>query len=99
MKMSDYEDAYDEIEWSISVVNQYALDMQVEKDRFRLPIRKNTFIGDVAYLPRDEEFNRKEDVNLILRFDTGYLPVKTPSASVEKVDKDLVEISYTEDNS
>lgn len=94
MKRSEYQDKYKDIDWEISKVNQYAVDLHLQEFTFRIPIRKNTFIGDVAYLPRDKDFNKKRKVNLILRFDSGYLPVKTPSASIEKAGDRQVIISY-----
>lgn len=95
MEFSEYRDKYSDIEWEISKVNQYAIDLYIEEHTFRIPVRRDTFVGDVAYLPRDRDFNKKKILNLILRFDTDYLPVKSPDASIEEAGKNEIRISYT----
>mgnify|MGYP007124875976 CR=1 FL=1 len=97
MDREEYNEEFSNIEFSISEVNQYALDVEVCGKRVRVPVR-DSIAGDVAYLPRDESFAVKKEVKNVLKFDSNYLPVSTPFASVDdeqdEEDDNLVTVSY-----
>lgn len=97
MDRDEYDEEFSDLDFSISKVNQYALDVEIRDKTVRVPVR-DSIVGDVAYLPRDESFTVKEAVKNVLKFDSDYLPVSTPFASVdEKQDddsEDLVTVSY-----
>ena len=94
MKESEYRDRFGDIEWDISVVNQYVVEVQFNDKNIRVPTR-DCIVGPVAYLPRDEEFSLKTEARLILRFDSDYLPVSTPSAVIEEDSEGSVIILYS----
>jgi len=96
MDRDEYDEKFSNLYFSISKVNQYALDVEIHDEKVRVPVR-DSIVGDVAYLPRDESFTIKEEVKNVLKFDSDYLPVSTPFASVDEQDidsDDLVTVSY-----
>lgn len=93
MERSEYNEKFGDLEFNVSAVNQYVLKIYFESNVIHIPTR-DSIAGMVAYLPRDEEFDLKTEARLILRFETDYLPVLTPSAEIEDYSEDTVVISY-----
>lgn len=93
MDREEYENKYGDREWSMNKINQYAIEINLADSTVKIPTR-NIFLGKVAYLPRDEEFELKQHSKLILRFETDYLPVLTPNSGVEEHEDGKFEVDY-----
>lgn len=87
----------EEVEWNVSGINQYATEVSVEEVTVRVPIRE-TFIGSAAFIPRDENFSKKEFVRDVIRYRTNHLPVATPEATISSTTEKYIKISYEDDS-
>jgi hypothetical protein len=91
---SRFEDVYEDLDWSIEIINQYCIELTVGSVSIRIPIR-NTAIGEMAYFPREETFEKKEQAIDIVEFDTDYIPNPTPNSSIKSTeDTDYIRITY-----
>lgn len=93
MDREEYENKYGEKKWSINKINQYAAEIRLSDSSVKVPTR-DTFVGKVAYLPRDEDFESKHHTKLILRFETDYLPVLTPNSDVREDEDGKFIVNY-----
>jgi hypothetical protein len=95
MDSSEFEESYEDIDWDLEVVNQYCIKLTLDGISIRIPTR-NTVLGEMAYFPREETFDKKEQAIDIIKSKTDYIPNPTPNSDIKtEVEKEYIRITYS----